>query len=177
MKLLTLAILLVFTDPLLSQSMDEIQLEEQTSMDASFDNDYKGIGLGLEIMPTPYNQSLGLGLFWRISSNWSAKLNGASYGGQFDFSKGYIVAEARYFLLWGFYTDFGLGTWTARKGFAEKDDIGFRNYGALLELGWSAFEDDHWSLGLSLVALSYSFNGEDKAYLYVNGFELVYYFL
>ena len=42
-------------------------------------------------MPTPYNQSAGLGIFWRINANWSAvKLNGGSYGGRFDFSVGIL---------------------------------------------------------------------------------------
>ena len=40
----------------------------------------------------------------------------------FDFKTGYIVAEARYFLLWGFYSDFGIGTWTNRKGFESDED-------------------------------------------------------
>ena len=183
MKFLSLVFLFIILEPAFaktktkSNSENELELTEEEAADEIFDRDYKKIGIGFEVMPTPYNQSAGLGIFWRINANWSAKLNGGSYGGRFDFSKGYIVAEARYFLIWGFYTDFGIGTWTAREGFEENEEIGFRNYGPLLEVGWSAFEDEHWSMGLALMAMSYSLNGSDKAYFYVNGLELVYYFL
>ena len=179
MKLISLVcILLIFNSTLAdAKDLTEQELQEEEAADLAFDDEFKKIGIGIEIMPTPYNQSTGVGIFWRINSNWSAKLNGGSYGGNFDFSKGYIVMEARYYLIGGLYTDFGVGTWTAREGFANKDPIGFRNYGPLLELGWSAFEDEHWSLGLALMAMSVSVNGADKTYFYVNGLELVYYFI
>ena len=138
--------------------------------------DFNKFGIGFSIMPTPYATTSGMGLFWRANENISVKLFGGSYGGNFDFAKGYIVAEARYFLIWGFYTDFGVGTWTNRAGYESDEDEDFRNYGPMLELGWSAFEDENWSLGLSLLAASYSVNGVGKPYYFVNGLEIVYYF-
>ena len=176
MKVFYIILLLNFLSLEAFADSEKVELEEQ-DYSSELTSSSKSLGFGMEIMPTPFKSTGGIGVFYRANDQWSFKLNAGSYGGNFDFDKGYLIAAARYYLPFTTYVDFGVGTWQNRAGFETEKDEDFRNYGPVLEFGWSLYEDEEISIGLNIAAASISLNGIRKPFFFTNGIELIYYFL